>query len=139
MLNNFPVELGKKDVARKPNRDNLFNLGTGAKLDSKISEIFHVFLAEGLFLCKRARPIIQQAILVLCTRVKDPSSRLGKADESVEIFERHQDLNLTLSTDDLRVAKWYVDASFAVHLDFKSHTFTVMMLGKGAMQSTARK
>jgi hypothetical protein len=46
---------------------------------------------------------------------------------------------LTLSTDDLRVVKWYVDASFAVHPDFKSHTGAVMMLGKGAMQSIARK
>jgi hypothetical protein len=32
-----------------------------------------------------------------------------------------------------------VDASFAVHPDFKSHTGTVMMLGEGAMQSIARK
>jgi hypothetical protein len=46
---------------------------------------------------------------------------------------------LTLSANDLRVVKWYVDASFVVHLDFKSHTGTVMMLGRGAMQSIARK
>jgi hypothetical protein len=46
---------------------------------------------------------------------------------------------LTLSADDLRVVKWYVDASFAVHPDFKSHTGAVMTLGKGAMQSIARK
>jgi hypothetical protein len=45
----------------------------------------------------------------------------------------------TLSADDLRVVKWYVDASFAVHPDFKSHTGAVMMLGKQAMQSIARK
>jgi hypothetical protein len=32
-----------------------------------------------------------------------------------------------------------VDASFAVHPDFKSHTGAMMMLGKGAMQSIARK
>jgi hypothetical protein len=73
MLNNFPVKLGKKDVAKTPVRDNLFNLGTGAKLDTKRLEIFHTFVAKGLFLCKRARPDIQQAILVLCTRVRDPN------------------------------------------------------------------
>jgi hypothetical protein len=39
----------------------------------------------------------------------------------------------------VRVVKWYVDASFAVHPDFKSHTGAMMMLGKGAMQSIARK
>jgi hypothetical protein len=37
------------------------------------------------------------------------------------------------------VVKWYVDASFAVHPDFKSHSSAVMTLGKGAMQSIARK
>jgi hypothetical protein len=47
--------------------------------------------------------------------------------------------NLILSANDLQVVKWYVDASFAVHPDFKSHTSAVMMLGKGAMQSTTRQ
>jgi hypothetical protein len=65
MLNNFPVQLGKKDVAKTPAADSLFKLGTGAKLDTKRSEIFHTFVAKGLFLCKRARPDIQQAISVL--------------------------------------------------------------------------
>jgi hypothetical protein len=73
MINEFPVKLGKKDVAKTPAGDILFNLSTGAKLDTKRSEIFHTFVAKGLFLCKRARPNIQQAILVLCTRVKDPN------------------------------------------------------------------
>jgi hypothetical protein len=73
MLNNFPVKLGKKDVAKTPAGDNIFNLGTGAKLDTKRAEIFHTFVAKGLFLCKRARPDIQQAISVLCTRVRDPN------------------------------------------------------------------
>jgi hypothetical protein len=69
MLNDFPVNLRKKDMAKTPARDNLFILGAGAKLDTKRLEIFHTFVAKGLFLCKRARPNIQQAILVLCTRV----------------------------------------------------------------------
>jgi hypothetical protein len=91
MLNNFAVQLGKKDVAKTPARDNLLNLGTGAKLDRKRSEIFHTFGVKGLFLCKRARPDIQQVILVLCTRVKDWNQvDHGKADENDEVFEQHQ-------------------------------------------------
>ena len=35
--------------------------------------------------------------------------------------------------------KWYVDASFAVHPDYKSHTGAVMMMGKGAVTSISRK
>jgi hypothetical protein len=91
MLKDFPVKLGKKDVAKTLARDNLFYLGTRAKLDTKRLEIFYTFVAKGLFLCKRARPHIQQAILVLCTRVRDLNHpRLGKADESYEILEWHQ-------------------------------------------------
>jgi hypothetical protein len=50
-----------------------------------------------------------------------------------------RDEYLTLSADNLSVVKWYVDASFAVHPDFKSHTGAVMVLGRGAIQSIARK
>jgi hypothetical protein len=76
MINNFPVKLGKKYIVKAPAGDSLFNLGTGAKLDTKRSEIFNTFVAEGLFLFKRARPNIQQKMLVLHTRVKD----LNQAD-----------------------------------------------------------
>ena len=36
-----------------------------------------------------------------------------------------------MRADDLHVIKWYVDASFAVHPDFRSHTGVGMTLGKG--------
>jgi hypothetical protein len=127
-------------VAKTPAGDNLFNLGTGAKLDTKRSEIFHTFVAKGLFLCKRARPDIQQAILVLCTRVRDPNQAdWEKLMRVMKYLNGTKEENLTLSADDLRVVKWYVDSSFAVHPDFKSHTGAMMTLGKGAMQSIARK
>jgi hypothetical protein len=97
-------------------------------------------VAKGLFLCKRARPNIQQAISVLCTRVRD----LNQADwekmmRVMKYLNGTKGENLALSADNLRVVKWYVDASFAVHPDFKSHTGAMMTLGKGAMQSIARK
>jgi hypothetical protein len=140
MINKFPVKLGKKDVAKTPAADSLFNLGTGMKLDTKRSEIFHTFVAKVLFLCKRARPDIQQAISVLCRRVKNPNQAdWEKLMRVMKYLNGTRSEYLTLSADDLRVVKWYVDASFAVHPDFKSHTGAVMMLGKGAMQSIARK
>jgi hypothetical protein len=46
---------------------------------------------------------------------------------------------LILSADDLHVIKWYVDAAFAVHPDFKSHTGAVMSYGGGSAQSISRK
>jgi hypothetical protein len=140
MLNNFPVKLGKKDVAKVPAGDNLINIGTQAKLDTKRSEIFHTFVAKGLLLCKRARPNIQQAILVLCTRVRDPNQAdWEKLMRAMKYLNFTREENLTLSKDNLRVVRWYVDASFAVHPDFKSHTGAMMTLGNGAMQSIARR
>ena len=35
--------------------------------------------------------------------------------------------------------KWYVDAAFAVHPDFKSHTGTTMTFDKGSVISMSRK
>jgi hypothetical protein len=48
---------------------------------------------------------------------------------------------MILSAGNLHCIKWYVDASFAVHPDFKSHTGTAMNFedGTGAVQSISRK
>jgi hypothetical protein len=109
----LPSETWEEDVAKTPARDNLFNLGTGAKLDTKRLEIFHTFVAKGLYLCKRARPNIQQAILVLYTRVRDPNQAdWEKVMKVMKYLNGTKGENLTLSADNLRVVKWYVDASF---------------------------
>ena len=46
---------------------------------------------------------------------------------------------LRLSADDLHIIKWHVDASFAVHPDFCSHTGTVMTYGGGSIISMLKK
>ena len=46
---------------------------------------------------------------------------------------------LTLSADDLRVVKCYVDAGFAVHPDFKSHNGDIMTVVQVHIQSVSRK
>ena len=46
---------------------------------------------------------------------------------------------LTLGADDLRSIKWYIDASYAVHPDFKSHTGTAMTMGLGAPIANSSK
>ena len=39
----------------------------------------------------------------------------------------------------MKVVKWFIDASFAVHPDFKSHSGSVMTLGTGAIQAASKK
>jgi hypothetical protein len=46
---------------------------------------------------------------------------------------------MTLKADDSHVVKWHVDAAFAVHDDFKSHTGATMTLGTGVVASGSTK
>ena len=41
--------------------------------------------------------------------------------------------------DNIKCFKWYVDAAFAIHADYKSHTGATMTFGEGAVQSISRK
>jgi hypothetical protein len=76
----------------------------------------------------------------VCTRVKDPNKAdWEKLMRVMKYLNSTRNKNLRLSAHGLRVVKWYVDSSFRVHPDFKSHTRAVMMLRKGEMHSIARK
>jgi hypothetical protein len=48
-------------------------------------------------------------------------------------------LALTLEGDDAQIVKWWVDASFAVHTDMKSHTKGTLSLGKGSVYSASTR
>jgi hypothetical protein len=97
-------------------------------------------VAKGLFACKRARPDIHTAIALLCTRVKSPNQDdWNKLVRLIKYCNGTRDDKLILSTDNLHVIKWYVDASFGVHVDKKSHTGGIMTYGGGAAQSISRK
>ena len=50
----------------------------------------------------------------------------------------HNDV-FTLAADNLSILKWYVDASFAVHPDFRSHTGATFTYGTGAPMTMSRK
>jgi len=57
----------------------------------------------------------------------------------VQYLRNWPDLNLTLEADSLSVFKWWVDGSFAVHPDMRSHTGATMSLGKGSVLSMSTK
>ena len=49
------------------------------------------------------------------------------------------DLVLTLECDKPHVVKWWVDGSFAVHNDMRSHTGVTMSMGKGSVYSNSTR
>ena len=79
-------------------------------------------------------------IALLCMRTKEPNvSDWNKLIRMMKYLNGTQDMKLTLSAENLRSIKWYVDASFAVHPDFRSQTGGTMTFGKGAVQSLSKK
>ena len=50
-----------------------------------------------------------------------------------------QEKVLTVKAESMSVIKWFIDVSFAVHDDFKSHTGGIMTLGTGAAPAVSRK
>ena len=139
MIEDFPIDLGSES-AKTPAEENLFTIGDSMELDKKRAEDLHTFTAKGLFACKRARPDIHTAISFLCTRVKKPTDDdWKKLVRLMKYLNGSRDEVLFLAADDLHVLKWYVDASFAVHGDFKSHTGGAMSYGTGVPISISRK
>ena len=46
---------------------------------------------------------------------------------------------LTLSANDLKIVKWWVDGSYAIHKDCRSQTGGAMSMGKGSIISNSHK
>ena len=68
----------------------------------------------------------------LTTRVKEPD-----VDDSKKLMRLLQylygtkEMSLTLNGSKNNDVKWWVDSSYAMHLDFKSHTGIALSMGKG--------
>ena len=133
MLDEFPIKFDEKTKQATPAANDLLSAGTGNLLNKERRETFHSFVAKGLFLSKRARLDVHPTITVLSSKVREPKESDWK---DIVRFMRYlhstKFWHKTLSADDLRVMKWWIDSSFAVHPDFKSHTGSVMSMGSGA-------
>jgi hypothetical protein len=91
-----------------------------------MSEIFHSFVMKCMFLSKRGRPDIQIGVPFLSTRVKQPTKcNWNKLLKILKFLNQTKNEVITLAMDDTETIKWYIDASFGVHPDMKSHTGVV--------------
>jgi Reverse transcriptase (RNA-dependent DNA polymerase) len=128
-------------TATTPAANHLFEVNEDAvPVDKATAEFFHHMTAKLLFLCKRARPDIQTTVAFLSTRVKGPDADdYKKLHRVIQYLRGTPDMPLTLEADDTRIIKWWVDASFAVNPDMKSHTGGMMSMGKGATYGTSSR
>ena len=142
LIENGPVRLKRSDTAMTPSSNNLMSRDDDAKLiDSKErKEQYHNVVAKAIFLSKRSRPDIQPTVAVLATRVREPSeSDWSEMVRLLKYLNGTRNKCLTLRVDNLNILKWYVDVSFGVHPDFRSHTGGVLTMGHGAIISMSRK
>ena len=139
LLESLPSEYNGDAVT--PAAGHLLDVDEACK---KLSETdaahFHTIVAKLLFLCKRARPDLQTAVAFLTTRVKEPDEDdQRKLQRAIKYLRSTKNLTLTLEADKSGTIRWWVDAAFAVHHNMKSHTGSVMTLGKGAVYSSSTK
>jgi hypothetical protein len=139
MLDEAPDDMSGTAVT--PAANHLFDINDKVeKLDDKQSELYHRLTAKALYLCQRSRPDLQTAVSFLCTRVKQPDiDDWKKLSRLIKYIRGNKCLHLTLEVDEFLSIRWWVDASFAVHRDKRSHSGGTMSLGKGSIFSMSRK
>ena len=140
LLEEAPEDM--KGVAATPAANHLFKINkkNPSYLDNKQADFFHHMVAKLLYLCKRVRPDIMTAVAFLTTRVSKPDTDdYAKLSRCMKYIRRTKDLNLTLEVDGSGTLQWWVDASFAVHMDMKSHTGAILTLGKGGAINISTK
>jgi hypothetical protein len=140
ILNDPPPDMDGENTT--PAASFLFDVDDDCeKLSADTADFFHHNTAKLLFLCKRARPDVQTAVaFLLCTKVKTPDTDDYKKLARVMKYLRGTiDLPVTLEADGSNIIKWWVDASYGVHPDMRSHTGGVLTLGKGAVYATSTR
>ena len=140
MLRELPTDMDGESITPAGNHLFQVNESNPELLDEATSDFYHHNTAKLLYLCKRARPDIQTAVAFLCTRVNQPDrddyKKLGRV---MRYLRGSLHMPLTLEATQTNIIKWWVDASFAVHPDMRSHTGGVMTLGRGAVYSTSTR
>jgi hypothetical protein len=139
LLEEVPDEMSGTAVT--PAGAHLFQVNDKADiLDDKTSDLYHHLVAKLLYLCKRARPDIMTATAFLTTKVSKPDTDdYKKLTRCIKYLREYPRMPLTLSASKDGVIKWWVDASFAVHQNMRSHTGAVMMLGQGGLYNMSTK
>ena len=124
-------------TSRYPADKNLFQVNDNSKkLDSNKADYFHPMTARLLYAAKRAQPDLQTAFAFLCKRVKSPDVEdYAKLCKVINYLKDTISLPLILGRDGSGTLVWSIDASFAVHMDMKSHSGYFLSLVKGAVIS----
>jgi hypothetical protein len=131
---------GVQGRATSPAAEDLFEIGDSPALSTDKRERFHSVVAKLLYLAKRVRPDLLVSVSFLATRVLCATERDDiKLARTLKYLRATEDLGLTLEVGDSISVFGYVDASYGVHADYKSHTGAAITLGKGIVYAKSAK
>ena len=131
---------GVKGKATSPAAENLFEEDSTPPLNETRREEFHSFVAKLLYLAKRVRPDLLVSVSYLATRVQCATEKDSQKLERVfKYLNATRDLGLRLEVGDKISVLGYIDASYGVHRDGKSHTGAAITLGGGVVYAKSAK
>jgi hypothetical protein len=133
---NVAAASGLSDLANTPATENLFDLD-----ESEPTDAFDYTsrAASLLYLSTRTRPDIRLATGVLMQRAHGPNkydlARLERTEAYVRSTQGHC---LMIAPTTTKLAAW-VDASYGVHADMRSHSGTILTLGGAVVYAASNK
>ncbi|KAA8497460.1 Copia protein [Porphyridium purpureum] len=128
-----PFVLGKVG-GKTPALDDLFQVQDSPLLAASSARAFHTTACQLLYLSKRARPDLLVAASFLTGRVQAPTEQdREKLRRVVQYLQGTRELGLTLGCVGAPRVHCFIDASFGVHSDMKSHSGCMVSLGRGTV------
>ena len=124
-----------------PATSSLFTVtDDSSELAPKDADLFRRIVCKLLYVGLRARSDILTALAFLTTRISQPTEYdHRKLRRLLEYLYGTLDMTLTLGADNLGTIYTWVDASYAVHGDMRSHTGGVISFGTGGILCKSSK
>ena len=128
-------------AASSPATKDLFDISAASPFLTKSeSMIFHSVVAKLLYVSIHARMDLLLAVSFLATRVsKSTQQDQAKLKRLLEYVYGSLDDIFTVGADDLGRFRTWIDASYAVHPDCRSHTGGAVSFGRGAIACKSTK
>ena len=130
-INEILTTSGVTGIARTPALDTLFDADDSARVSEEVRVWFHRVVAQLLYLAKRTRWECLPGVSQMATQVTRCTAReVETLFRMARYLRGTSDLGVVLRPGALGIiVRLYVDASYGVHKDGKSHTGSCVVIG----------
>jgi len=135
MLSELPTDMNGS--SKTPAAGHYFNVNPDVKrLPEATAQTFHHLVAKFLYLSRCTRQDIQMAVAFLRVQAPDEDN-YKKLTKVMQYLCSTNELTLTIKPGES--AHWWVNSSYVIHTNMRSHSGILMMLGKGVAYSRSCK